>query len=46
MSHRMEKELVIQAVLMVLWQKKHVGCVILHSDRGFQYTSHDYQHFL
>lgn len=46
MSHRMEKELVIQAVLMALWQKKQHGDVILHSDRGSQYTSHDYQHFL
>lgn len=46
MSHRMEKELVIQAVLMALWQKKQSGDVILHSDRGSQYTSYDYQHFL
>jgi len=46
MSHRMEKELVIQAVLMALWQKNQPGDVILHSDRGSQYTSHDYQHFL
>lgn len=46
MSHRMEKELVIQAVLMALWQKKQSGDVILHSDRGSQYTSHEYQHFL
>lgn len=46
MSHRMEKELVIQAVLMALWQRKQSGDVILHSDRGSQYTSHEYQHFL
>lgn len=46
MSHRMEKELVIQAVLMALLQKKQLGNVILHSDRGSQYTSHEYQHFL
>jgi putative transposase len=46
MSQRMERQLVIQAVLMALWQKKCVGSVILHSDRGSQYTSHEYQLFL
>lgn len=46
MSHSMQKELVIQAVLMAVWQKKHKGPVILHSDRGSQFTSHEYQTFL
>lgn len=46
MSHRMDKQLVIQAVLMALWQKKDRQAVILHSDRGAQYTSHEYQQFL
>ena len=46
MSQRMEKQLVVQAVLMALWQKKSAGSVILHSDRGAQYTSHEYQQFL
>lgn len=46
MSHSMEKQLVIQAVLMALWQKKHNDTVILHSDRGSQFTSHEYQKFL
>ena len=46
MSHRMVKQLVIQAVLMALWQKRTTGPVILHSDRGSQFTSHEYQHFL
>jgi len=46
MSHSMEKQLVIQAVLMALWQKKHSDTVILHSDRGSQFTSHEYQRFL
>ena len=31
---------------MALWQKKDHAVVILHSDRGSQYTSHEYQHFL
>lgn len=46
MSHSMQKELVMQAVLMAVWQKKHKGSVILHSDRGSQFTSHEYQTFL
>jgi putative transposase len=46
MSHRMEKQLVIQAVLMAQWQKSNRDPVILHSDRGSQYTSHEYQRFL
>jgi putative transposase len=46
MSHRMEKQLVLQAVLMALWQKRNSHAVILHSDRGSQYTSHEYQRFL
>ena len=46
MSHRMEKQLVIQAVLMALWQKSTKDPVILHSDRGSKFTSHEYQHFL
>lgn len=46
MSSNMEKQLVIQAVLMAVWQKQHDGTVILHSDRGSQFTSHEYQKFL
>lgn len=46
MSSSMEKELVGQAVLMALWQKQSTEGVILHSDRGSQYTSHEYQLFL
>lgn len=46
MSHSMQKELVIQAVLMAVWQKKHKRSVILHSDRGSQFPSHEYQTFL
>jgi len=42
----METQLVIQAVLMTLWQKNDHTAVILHSDRGSQYTSNEYRHFL
>ena len=46
MSRSMEKQLVLQAVLMAVWQKQHDQPVILHSDRGSQFTSHEYQKFL
>lgn len=46
MSSQMKKQLVIQAVLMALWRKQDKKSVILHSDRGSQYTSHEYQQFL
>ena len=46
MSHVMDKHPVIQSVLMALWQRKDKQAVVLHSDRGSQYTSHEYQQFL
>jgi len=46
MSHRQTRELVIQSVLMALWQRQDRSPVILHSDRGCQFTSGDYQRFL
>ena len=46
MSHRQERQLVLQAVLMALWQREDRSPVILHSDRGCQFTSEEYQRFL
>jgi putative transposase len=46
MSHRQTRELVLQSVLMALWQRKSNNPVILHSDRGCQFTSDEYQRFL
>lgn len=46
MSHIQSKELVLQAVLMAVWQRKDKRPVILHSDRGTQFTSTEYQQFL
>lgn len=46
MSAAQDRHLVIQAVLMALWQRKDAEPVILHSDRGCQFTSDDYQRFL
>ena len=46
MSPRQDKELVLQAVLMANWQRHDDKPVILHSDRGTQFTSDQYQRFL
>ena len=46
MSHRQDRQLVLQAVLMALWQRIDRSPVILHSDRGTQFTSDEYQRFL
>jgi putative transposase len=46
MSHRQDRELVLQAVLMALWQRREHTPVVLHSDRGCQFTSDEYQRFL
>jgi putative transposase len=46
MSHRQTTQLVVQAVLMALWQRSDKKPVILHSDRGCQFTSKEYQRFL
>jgi putative transposase len=41
-----DHQLVVQAVLMVLWQRPAHPPVILHSDRGCQFTSEKCQRFL
>ena len=46
MSRRQNRQLVLQAVLMALWQRPQRSPVILHSDRGCQFTSDEYQRFL
>jgi putative transposase len=46
MSPRPERLLVVQAVLMAVWQRPGWTPVILHSDRGCQFTSAEYQRFL
>ena len=46
MSPRQDRQLVLQAVLMALWQRKDRSPVVLHSDRGCQFTSDEYQQFL
>lgn len=46
MSPRQDRQLVLQAVLMALWQRTDRSPVVLHSDRGCQFTSDEYQKFL
>jgi putative transposase len=46
MSPRQDRQLVVQAVLMAVWQRPERTPVILHSDRGCQLTSDEYPHFL
>jgi len=46
MSNRLAREFVMRAVLMALGQRSGDGPIILHSDRGTQYTSAEYQRFL
>lgn len=46
MSATQDRQLVLQAVLMALWQRTDRSTAILHSDRGCQFTSAEYQRFL
>lgn len=46
MSPRQDRQLVVQAVLMAVWQRPGRTPVILHSDHGCQFMSDEYQQFL
>lgn len=47
MSTVQNRSLVLDAVLMALWQREDRAAeVVLHSDRGTQFTSDEYQRFL
>lgn len=46
MSTTQDRQLVLKAVLMACWQRPARKSVILHSDRGTQFTSYEYQQFL
>ena len=46
MQSRIDRELVISALLMAIWRRQPEGKVLLHSDHGCQFTSHDRQDFL
>lgn len=46
MHHRQDRQMVIRAIEMAVWQREGQGQIILHSDRGSQFRSFDYQCFL
>ncbi|WP_438357004.1 IS3 family transposase [Legionella jamestowniensis] len=46
MSSRMKADLVCDALKMALWQRKPKPGLIVHSDRGSQYASHEYRKLL
>lgn len=46
MHHRQDRNMVIRAAEMAVWQRQGRHELILHSDRGSQYTSGDYQRML
>lgn len=46
MQRRIDRELVISALLMAIWRRQPESKVLLHSDQGCQFTSHDWQDFL
>ncbi len=46
MQARMTKDIVLNALLMVVWWRNPQKQVLVHSDQGSQYTSHEWQSFL
>lgn len=46
MQPTLGREVVMQAVLMAVWQRGASRPVVLHSDRGTQYTADEFQAFL
>lgn len=46
MQPRITKDIVLNALLMAVWRRNPKSKVIVHSDQGSQYTSHDWQSFL
>ena len=46
MQSRMTKDIVLNALLMAVWRRNPQRRVLVHSDQGSQYTSHEWQSFL
>ena len=46
MSGTQDRQMVIKAVMMACWQRPDREPLVLHSDRGTQFTSGDYQRLL
>ena len=46
MHSRMQTSLALNALLMAVWRRKPIEKVIIHSDQGSQFTSHEWCEFL
>lgn len=46
MQSRIHTDLVLQALLSAVWQRKPAPGLVLHSDQGSQFTGHEWQAFL
>jgi transposase InsO family protein len=46
MSSRMKAQLVVDALRMAIWQRQPKPGLIMHTDRGSQYASHQYKNLL
>jgi len=46
MQPRIDRALVLNALLMAVWRRQPREPVLLHSDQGSQFSSHDWQDFL
>jgi putative transposase len=42
MSERINTDLALGALTMACWRRKHHAGVVVHSDQGCQYTSHEW----
>jgi putative transposase len=43
LQSRIDRALVLRALLMAVWHRKPAQPVVVHSDQGSQFTSHDWQ---
>ncbi len=46
MQSRMATDLALNALLMAVWRRRPKSAVIVHSDQGSQFSSHEWQSFL
>ena len=46
MHSRIDRELALNALLMAIWRRRPEHEVLVHSDQGSQFSSHDWQDFL
>lgn len=46
MQSRIHTDLVLKALLMVIWRRKPEPRVIIHSDHGSQYAGHEWRKFI